>query len=242
MELSDGFIVGVYNYCDRWCERCALTSRCRLFADRAEDEFERDHGPIGEPRAERLAREIGAAMERWEKSSGIDFDQIQRDAEAEVERMSEDERDSMLGVRLEHLETETRAKDLCFAIFEWLRSFSDEHRRSDLCLQVLAHFGFFVPGKVYRALIGLKEDGLGDPWDALGSAKAALLGLEQMRAACDALAASDAMSTKTRDDLLERINWLVGKLESTLPLARAFVRPGLDEPDEVARLDAGEPA
>jgi len=22
------FIPGVYNYCDRWCERCALASRC----------------------------------------------------------------------------------------------------------------------------------------------------------------------------------------------------------------------
>ncbi|MDY6990017.1 MAG: hypothetical protein SWQ30_18400 [Thermodesulfobacteriota bacterium] len=22
------FISGIYNYCDRWCERCACTSRC----------------------------------------------------------------------------------------------------------------------------------------------------------------------------------------------------------------------
>jgi len=26
------YIDGVYNYCDRWCERCPLTSRCRSFA------------------------------------------------------------------------------------------------------------------------------------------------------------------------------------------------------------------
>ena len=26
------YIDGVYNYCDRWCERCPLTSRCRLAA------------------------------------------------------------------------------------------------------------------------------------------------------------------------------------------------------------------
>jgi hypothetical protein len=31
--LSDLFIDGIYNYCDRWCERCAFTARCRLFAD-----------------------------------------------------------------------------------------------------------------------------------------------------------------------------------------------------------------
>ena len=26
------FISGVYNYCDRWCERCPLTSRCFVYA------------------------------------------------------------------------------------------------------------------------------------------------------------------------------------------------------------------
>ena len=25
MEVQDGFIVGIFNYCDRWCERCPLT-------------------------------------------------------------------------------------------------------------------------------------------------------------------------------------------------------------------------
>ena len=55
MEVSDGFIVGVYNFCDRWCERCPLTSRCRVFADVAEMEFEQEHGAIGEPHSERMA-------------------------------------------------------------------------------------------------------------------------------------------------------------------------------------------
>ena len=38
MEIRDGFIVGVYNYCDSWCDRCAFTSRCRVFADMREME------------------------------------------------------------------------------------------------------------------------------------------------------------------------------------------------------------
>jgi len=32
------FISGIYNYCDRWCERCPQTSRCLNYA-MAEDEF-----------------------------------------------------------------------------------------------------------------------------------------------------------------------------------------------------------
>lgn len=32
MDVRDGFILGIYNYCDRWCESCAFTSRCGAFA------------------------------------------------------------------------------------------------------------------------------------------------------------------------------------------------------------------
>jgi len=32
MSDKPQYIDGVYNYCDRWCERCPLTSRCRLAA------------------------------------------------------------------------------------------------------------------------------------------------------------------------------------------------------------------
>src|SRR5258706_8545567 len=31
-EDDDRYIPGVYNYCDRWCERCRFQSRCRSFA------------------------------------------------------------------------------------------------------------------------------------------------------------------------------------------------------------------
>src|SRR5512136_3074630 len=32
-EVSDpGLIRGIYNYCDRWCERCVLPERCAVFA------------------------------------------------------------------------------------------------------------------------------------------------------------------------------------------------------------------
>jgi hypothetical protein len=42
MEIRDGFIVGIFNYCDSWCAACAFTSRCRVFAAMAEDESAAD--------------------------------------------------------------------------------------------------------------------------------------------------------------------------------------------------------
>ncbi|HVE57390.1 MAG TPA: hypothetical protein VNB22_11225 [Pyrinomonadaceae bacterium] len=28
--MSDKFVSGIHNYCDRWCERCTFTARCRV--------------------------------------------------------------------------------------------------------------------------------------------------------------------------------------------------------------------
>src|SRR5215204_6775489 len=38
-ELANNpdLISGVYNYCDRWCERCPLTARCLVYATEQED-------------------------------------------------------------------------------------------------------------------------------------------------------------------------------------------------------------
>ena len=45
MDIQDGFIVSIFNYCDSWCDACAFTSRCRLFAASAEFEA----GPLPPP-------------------------------------------------------------------------------------------------------------------------------------------------------------------------------------------------
>ena len=29
--MKEKYIPGIYNYCDRWCERCTFTSRCRNY-------------------------------------------------------------------------------------------------------------------------------------------------------------------------------------------------------------------
>jgi hypothetical protein len=37
MALDPRFIEGIYNYCDRWCERCPFTSRCLVYAQEHAD-------------------------------------------------------------------------------------------------------------------------------------------------------------------------------------------------------------
>lgn len=50
MDVDEGFILGIYNYCDRWCETCRFTSRCRVFADGAE------HDAASTPELKELSR------------------------------------------------------------------------------------------------------------------------------------------------------------------------------------------
>ena len=37
MAAEPDLIPGIYTYCDRWCERCAFTSRCLQFRLEAEE-------------------------------------------------------------------------------------------------------------------------------------------------------------------------------------------------------------
>src|SRR5689334_464552 len=65
MEVHEGFIVGIFNYCDRWCEACAFTSRCRLFADVAEIEASLDPGLKPVVDAPVLPQEASPSMPPW---------------------------------------------------------------------------------------------------------------------------------------------------------------------------------
>ncbi len=42
LAANPNHITGIYNYCDRWCERCTFTSRCLLYAMEKEDEQNND--------------------------------------------------------------------------------------------------------------------------------------------------------------------------------------------------------
>jgi hypothetical protein len=82
-------IPGVYNYCDRWCERCPLTSRCLTYA-MEQDEKQGDpaeHDLNSKKFWNALAdsfRLVAEMIEEDCKERGIDFAKIQREAQDEA--------------------------------------------------------------------------------------------------------------------------------------------------------------
>lgn len=234
MEVQDGFIVSIFNYCDRWCERCPLTARCRVFAMTAEVDFELDHGPLTKPMAERQAEAMAQRRSRWDDELGVDLEEIQR----EVDRNPEAYR--LPDIKLEHLELDTRAQDLTVDLFRWFKEQSLTQATAADPIEVLHHFGFFVGAKIHRALQGLavEEEPLEPDSDVHGSAKAALLGLERMREAWQQLVVGQIVAEKDAAPFVATTAWLIQEIDRLIPEARAFVRPGFDEPDEVRKLES----
>lgn len=237
MEIQDGFIVSIFNYCDRWCERCPLTARCRVFAMSAEQEFEADHGPLIEPMAERQANAMAGRTSRWENELGLDFAEVQREVDTNPEAYR------LPDIKLEHLVLEIRSQDLADDLWRWFKQRDLSQANVAEPMEVLHHFGIFVGAKIHRALQGLAEEEPLEPdSDAYGSAKAALLGLERMRAAWHQLIAERSVAEKEAAPFVTTIGWLIEEIDRLVPGARAFIRPGFDEPDELMKLAAEERA
>jgi hypothetical protein len=229
MEVRDGFIVSVFNYCDRWCERCPLTSYCRLFADLARADAEHDVNMT----------EVFAAMpRRHEPSAFTSFaGLLQRGWHSDDAAANQP-----LEPRLppEHKAICERA--LAYAIWaaEWLHG--HHGNRSDSTASdpatIILRYAPLNASKIHRALTGLAAfDGDREcPPDHEGSAKVALLGLDRSLEAWRQLAAEHRVVESVARPCIDELSWIKAHLEAAIPCARAFVRPGFDEPDAVRRM------
>jgi hypothetical protein len=231
MDVRDGFIVGIFNYCDRWCERCPFTSHCRLFADRAEFEASQDPGlqPIVD--APPLPEEVEPTP-AWMQELIDEMDEACREPipAEEWERIRP-------RVPAEHAAINQRARDYAGRAFQWLTARETEFvdgphdPRS-----VIAWFHLFIATKVNRALTVWPDEDADADDDRDGSAKVALLGIERSHAAWLHLVERGIVVPHEADPFLADLVWLGEALERVRPNARAFVRPGLDEPEAVARF------
>jgi len=92
MVSKSDFIAGIYNYCDRWCERCPYTSRCRVFyetkrADRRRRRKGRETDTMEATLDEvsRSFKKAGRLLARSARARGLDLDKPADDADAAAE-------------------------------------------------------------------------------------------------------------------------------------------------------------
>ncbi len=236
-------IPGIYNYCDRWCERCAYTSRCLQF--QIESEENRGDDPLGDFDAlnARFWDEMGEALvqamrliREMAAQQGIDPEDL--DKETALSELQE----SFHRNAREH-PCATAALVYSGMVNEWFAA-ADEFSEAeeslltnhplslDEHLQVIRHYQYFIYPKLVRAVEGrMNESAIVDNEqqnDANGTAKVALITIDRSLAAWSVLYAEYPAHEDKTLSILVHLDRLRRSIEVVFPAARPFIRPGFD--------------
>ena len=242
------FVPGIYNYCDRWCERCPFTSRCMNFA-LSEEQFD-------DPEARDINNEVFWAklsevfqvtlemVKESAKELGIDLESIDYEAISQENKIADD--------TAENHECARAAKAYGKMVSNWFDSgkdlfeekadelsqevqleLPDSNPRAELLdlkdsVDIIRWYQHLIYVKLIRAIRGTLQ-GLDEfPEDSNGSAKIALISTDRSIAAWGQMRKHFPEQESSILDILVHLDRLRRKTETVFPDARAFIRSGLD--------------
>jgi hypothetical protein len=251
------FISGIYNYCDRWCERCSFSNRCSVYAMEREDV---DADPAArdvdnQKFWDKLLRNFLEMIEMIRadaKKRGIDLDDPKLQADVAEQQRAERR------LAAKNLPVASVAKSYMTATDKWFDQAKPllEAKVGELKTQVELEIGdpkgeaeklsdftdvvrwyqHFIYVKLRRAISSRARKDLETNEelkeilnDGDGSAKIALIAMDRSIAAWSGL--RDALGEDSGDsilDLLAQLAKIRRETEKLFPHARAFVRPGFD--------------
>jgi len=86
-------IPSIYNYCDRWCERCCLTNRCAVYESEQKDAAAHngEEDDVWDTVAQNMQQTIHL-LHKMSKESGIDLDNIPQQEFDEMEAKEKETR------------------------------------------------------------------------------------------------------------------------------------------------------
>ena len=233
-------ISGIHNYCDRWCERCAFTSHCVVYAaEQADPDVDPARHDINNAafwqKLSNIFAESRQLIDRWAEEAGVTF------RPEELEEIGREQEQSHENVR--HHSLAIVAGNYALAVADWFRptetlEHSDtsqltasETSDTDEYVEIILWYHIFIAAKLMRALESVLEhdDNEDARRDADGSAKVALIGIDRSLIAWKVL--SDIQTDKL--DSIQKMTLQLENLrmgaEQQFPRAREFIRPGLDE-------------
>jgi hypothetical protein len=234
------YIPGIYNYCDRWCERCDLTSRCLLFSrdsKRRADHIARGEDPDDlKTVMDDVQSDLRESLEMIQKDAsdlGINLNQITEKERRQVKEFSHPLHSKAEGLSFNIHQFRKKATNL---FLDESSNDSDKKVQSD-SLDVLAWYEFQFSVKLKRALQSIEEHSSDaaaaaddDLFDAKASAKVAWIGLTK---SLDALTILDHFLPGLHSDtlqLIQGIHEVILLLDETIPGHKTVQRPGFEIP------------
>lgn len=243
------FISGIYNYCDRWCERCEFTSKCSVYAREEQRDKSNDNNPnafiIQVSENFKLVMEMLLEMA---EEKGIDLNAIDDTEYEQEEKLLEEFADNhILSIQSKEYssllskwfdENETTLKNLSDSLNQNIslglveEKILKEFDAIEDAIEVINWYSFQIHVKLMRALRhGELDLNYEDPIqnDVNGSAKVALIGTERSLGAWGVLHRN---LPEQEDEILE-ILLLLEKIRKgilkSFPDVNQFIRPGFDE-------------
>lgn len=251
-------ISGIYNYCDRWCERCSFTNRCLNYAMQLE-EWDPDDAAsrdiTNEKFWKKLEQQFRDTVEMIRESAkecggALDDRALLAEEEAQERRERLDlENHSLTVAAMEYLkatdkwfkeaEAAFHAKGVELETMARIETGDPENEAAELqdWVEVVRWYQQFIFVKFSRA-IGSQANERAEkdeelrafPKDSDGSAKIALIAVDRSIAAWSGLRATLCHDEKDETlNLLVQLTAIRRQAERHFPKARAFVRPGFDE-------------
>jgi len=245
------YISGIYNYCDRWCERCQFTSRC-LNCTLVEEQFgdlqEKDQlNEVFWQRFSEMLHNTLTMVKEMAKERGIDIDSIDFEKDYDNEdRIKEDP----LADLISHT-----SKNYTKKVNDWFNSKehillekAEEINRIHLipsknnpvkeaanindAIDIIRWYQYQIHVKLKRASKSASDESIdsGDyPKDSDGSAKVALIGIDRSISAWNILLSYFSDQERHIIDLIALLENIKTRVEIQFPGARDFIRPGFDK-------------
>lgn len=244
---NPNFISGIYNYCDRWCERCPFTSRCMVYATEKEDDD-------GDPETRDITNEAfwrklssifeetKQMMTEWAEQAGIDLNQVDEIADEQREKRRADvARDELAVAATRYASTVTK----WFTGFDQVLNVSDqapneadteEIERIDEAREVIHWYQYQIAVKLMRALSSRTNEAQwsdeaddDDAKDSDGSAKVSLIAISRSVSAWRLMQICLPERADSIILMILELEKLRQRVELTFPKALDFIRPGFDE-------------
>lgn len=249
------FIDGIFNYCDRWCERCCFTSRCRVFDQVVEltpEEMDISNKKFWDGISKNLMEAKQLLGEAAEKH-GFDIEKLTKTEVEEFEIKRQQSRKIIKESELGKL-----AKSYITIANKWLKN--NEHIREiqndvlqqmDLglqsdeetlayvqtikdCLEIVQWYLFMIGVKFNRALSGKLDDNgweedNGFQKDSDGSAKIAIISTQRTFDAWLKLFELLPNQQENLIPILSLLQKILKRGEEEFPNAKNFIRPGFDD-------------
>ena len=249
------FISAIYNYCDRWCERCQFTSRCLVYAQEQEATDGSETNDINNEafweRLKGIFEQTRELLTTMAAEQGINLDEVDW-AEAKA-------RERKRNAKSDSHELSRAAKRYAQMVDDWFDSHlptielalaaaneaglplvdfdhQEKLERVGDAIEVIRWYQFQIAVKIMRGLMQDDDEdeeseasALGYQKDSDGSVKVALLGMSRSIGAWGRLSEDIPEQAQAIVPILVHLERLRRRTELTFPNAMSFIRPGFDE-------------